>query len=193
MKALETRLRPERSVVEVTEDAEASRRSFSVASQRAIYQSLKKTIQSVDNRRDMFCLLTSKLDKFFAIHKASFSVYDAGKDYMRVPIVLQLGEAKSGLVISIAGDKSIMRAVLQSGTIYIEDFPKQVVGNIVERKLLLLDETNSLAIIPLHHRGLPLGTLNLASPAPFAFSIFSSHLFDYLFMKVSKRFAVLET
>jgi hypothetical protein len=190
LKALETRLG---LGYPVANDVENSRRSFSEDSQRDIYRSLKKTVLSVGNRREMFLQLTSKLDKFFAIHKGSFSVFDAVKNYMRVPIVFQHGEAKAGLVISIAGDKSIMRSVLQNGTIHVEDFPKQVVGNIVERKLLLLDETNSLAIVPLCHNGEPLGTLNLASPAPFAFSIFSSHLFDYLFTKISQRFAALDT
>jgi hypothetical protein len=136
--------------------------------------------------------LTDKLDKFFAIHKGSFSIHDPSKNYMRVPIVLQEGEVKSGVVISIAGEKSLMRNVLNNGSIYVEDFPKQAVGNIVERKLLLLDKTSSLAIAPLCHNGVQLGTMNFASPAPFAFSVFSSHLFDYLFAKAAHRFAVLK-
>ncbi len=94
-------------------------------------------------------------------------------------------------MISIAGEKSLMRNVLNNGSIYVEDFPKQAVGNIVERKLLLLDQTSSLAIAPLCHNGVQLGTMNFASPAPFAFSVFSSHLFDYLFAKVAQRFAAL--
>ena len=103
-----------------------------------------------------------------------------------------LGEVKSGVVISIAGEKSLMRNVLNNGSIYVEDFPKQAVGNIVERKLLLLDQTSSLAIAPLCHNGVQLGTMNFASSAPFAFSVFSSHLFDYLFAKVAQRFSALK-
>jgi hypothetical protein len=190
LKAVEARLSVERSIAR---ERESPKRSFGAASQRAIYRSLRKTILSVESRRDLFLHLTSKLDKFFAIHKGSFSVYDGEKDYMRVPIVLQNGELKSGLIISVAGKKSLMRSVLQHGTIHVEDFPRQVVGNIVERKLLLLDKTNSLAIIPLRYDGVDLGTLNFASPAPFAFSIFSSHLFDYLFTRVAERFGTLRS
>jgi len=165
--------------------------SFEAASQRAIYHSLRRTIVSAKNRRDLFLHLTDKLDKFFAIHKGSFSIHDRAKDYMRVPIILQEGEVKSGVVISVAGEKSLMRSVLDNRGVYVEDFPKQAVGNIVERKILLLDYTSSLAIVPLCYNGEQLGTLNFASPAPFAFSIFSSHLFDYLFKKVAEKFASL--
>jgi hypothetical protein len=189
LKTVENRLEAE---LAVTEDRTAARHSFEAASQRAIYRSLEKTIVAVKSRRDLFLHLTDKLDKFFAIHKGSFSIHDPLKDYMRVPIVLQEGEVKSGVVISIAGEKSLMRNVLNNGNIYVEDFPKQAVGNIVERKLLLLDQTSSLAIAPLCHNGVQLGTMNFASPAPFAFSVFSSHLFDYLFAKAAQRFATLK-
>ena len=110
MKAVENRLEAELSV---TEDRTAARHSFDAASQRAIYRSFEKTITAVKSRRDLFLHLTDKLDKFFAIHKGSFSIHDPSKDYMRVPIVLQEGEVKSGVVISIAGEKSLMRNVLK--------------------------------------------------------------------------------
>gem|GEM_PF-2564518 len=189
LKTVENRLETKLSVAE---DRTAARQIFEVASQRSIYRSLEKTILAVKSRRDLFLHLTDKLDKFFAIHKASFSIHDPSKDFMRVPIVLQDGVMKSGVVISIAGEKSLMRNVLNNGSIYVEDFPKQAVGNIVERKLLLLDKTSSLAIAPLRCSGVQLGTINFASPAPFAFSVFSSHLFDYLFSKVAQRFADLK-
>jgi hypothetical protein len=176
----------------VADEVELSGQSFEVASQRAIYRSLERTIVSVKNHRSLFLHLTNKLDKFFAIHKGSFSIFDPVKNCMRVPVVLQQGDAKSGVVICVPGEKSLMRSVLESGRIYVEDFPKQVVGNIVERKLLLLDETNSLAIVPMSYDGTKLGTLNFASAAPFAFSIFSSHLFDYLFARVAQRFSALK-
>lgn len=177
----------------VEDRAKSAESNFDLASQKAIYESLERTIESVDNRQDLFVRLTTKLDKFFAIHKASFAGFDKDKDLMRVPIVLQEGEIRSGLILSFAGEKSMMKNVLESGNIYIEDFPRQAVGNIVERKLLLLDRSNSLSIIPLCHNGIALGTLNFASPAPFAFSIFTSHLFDYLFMKVAERLALLKS
>ena len=167
--------------------------SFGVASQKAIYKSLERTVTLARNRRELFLNLTSKLDKFFAIHKGSYSTFDPEKSLMRVPLVLQENEVKSGIVISIAGEKSLMRNVLKNVGIYVEDFPRQIVGNIIERKLLLLDKTNSLAIVPLTHEGIQLGTLNYASSAPFAFSVFSSHLFDYLFLKVAKKFAALKS
>lgn len=169
----------------------SSRVSFDLDSQKSIYQGLEQTIEGVQARKDLFLTLTSKLDKFFAIHKASYSVYASEKNFMRVPVVYQEGEVRTGLVISIAGDKSLMRRVLERGKVYVEDFPKQIAGNIVERKLLLLDDTSSLAVVPLIHDGVEYGTLNLASAAPFAFSIFTSHLFDYLFEMVAEKFAAL--
>ncbi len=166
---------------------------FDVKSQKAIYRSLESSISSLETRQDIFLGLTKKLDKFFAIHKASYSLNDTEKDRMRVPVIYQGNDVHSGVVISIPGNKSLMRSVLEGGNIYIEDFPNHVAGNIVERKLLLLSDTSSLAIIPLQSEGRMLGTFNFASPAPFAFSIFSSHLFDYLFKRVSERFAGLHS
>jgi hypothetical protein len=169
----------------------SSRVSFDLESQKSIYQGLERIIESVESRKNLFLTLTSKLDKFFAIHKASYSVYASEKNFMRVPVVYQDGEVRTGLVISIAGDKSLMRRALEHGGIYVEDFPKQIVGNIVERKLLLMDDTSSLTVVPLIHGGIEYGTLNFASAAPFAFSIFTSHLFDYLFEMVAEKFAAL--
>ena len=166
---------------------------FDLDSQRVIYRSLESSICSLRTRKDVFVRLTKKLDKFFAIHKASYSLNDPEKDRMRVPVVCQGGDVHSGVVISVAGNKSLMRKVLEDGRIYLEDFPEQVVGNIIERKLLLLSDTSSLAIVPMRVDGRVLGTMNVASPAPFAFSIFSSHLFDYLFAMVSRRFAELHS
>jgi len=174
--------------IETTVNPVSSRVSFDVDSQKSIYQSLERTLDSVESQKNLFLNLTSRLDKFFAIHKASYSVYSPEKNYMRVPLVYQQGETRTGVVISIAGDKSLMRTVLENGEIYVEDFPRQIAGNIVERKLLLLEETSSMAIVPLIDKGVPYGTLNFASAAPFAFSIFSSQLFDYLFSVVAEKF-----
>ena len=166
---------------------------FDLDSQRAINRSLESSICSLRTRKDVFVHLTRKLDKFFSIHKASYSLNDPEKDRMRIPVVCQGGDVHSGVVISVDAKKSLMRKVLEDGRIYLEDLPEHVVGNIIERKLLLLSDTNSLAIVPMRVYGRLLGTMNFASPAPFAFSIFSSHLFDYLFAMVSQRFVELNS
>jgi len=189
MKSLETKKHPKlwRPI-----KGDVSRVTFDVGSQRTVYKSFEKTVCGAKSRKDLFLQLTEKLDKFFCIHKASYSIFDPEKGFMRVPLVHQDGEPRSGIMININAGKSLMRSVLETGYIHVEDFPAQTMGNIVERKILLLDNTNSLAIIPLISGSERIGTLNFASPAPFAFSTFSSHLFDYLFEAAARQFASIK-
>jgi hypothetical protein len=179
--------------MQIKTSRESSDVVFDLDSQKAIYGSLRRTIESISSRQDLFKSLIRKLDKFFAIHKASYSIFDGKKQMVRVPVVYQRGETRSGIVISLAANKSLMRKVLRGANVYTEDFPKLMEGDLVERRILLLEDTSSLAIVPLRIDSIEVGTLNLASPAPFAFSIISSRLLDYLFEMVSIRFAQLSS
>jgi hypothetical protein len=166
--------------------------SFDLDAQMSVYCPLQKTVESSGSIKELFARLTGKLDKFFSIHRGSYSLYVPERQTMKVPVVWEDHEVKSGIVINVAASQSLMRNVLQNGTIFVEDFPSHFKGNIVEKKLLLADDSNSLSVIPLLHRSEQIGTLNYASAAPFAFSVFSSHLFDYLFKMVSERFHALQ-
>ena len=159
--------------------------------QQAVCSSLEVTVSRAVSRNDMLVSLTNRLDKFFSIHKSSYSDYVPERAMMRVPVICDQDDVKSGVIIGVDADKSLMHNVLESGLLFVSDFPEHAVSNPVERKLLLNTDTKSLAIIPMIHEGNFIGTLNFASAASSAFSLFDLKLFDNFFNMASEHFSRL--
>lgn len=160
--------------------------------QRAISSSLEKTVMNADSRDELLIALSNRLDKFFSIHKSSYSVYVPNRAMMQVPVISIRDEVKSGVIIGVDADKSLMHNVLRSRQVLVSEFPDQAVSNPIERRLLLHDDTRSLAIIPMIADEELLGTLNYASGARSAFSLFDLRIFDDLFRIAAERFGRLD-
>lgn len=160
--------------------------------QKAVSLSLETTVKRADSRNELLIALSNRLDKFFSIHKSSYSVYVPSRAMMQVPVITIRDEVKSGVIIGVDADKSLMYNVLRSRQIFVSEFAGQVVNNPIERRLLLHDETRSLAIIPMIADDELLGTLNYASGARSAFSLFDLRIFDDLFRIAAERFGNLD-
>lgn len=156
--------------------------------QQAVRSSLEVTVSQAVSHDDMLMSLTNRLDKFFSIHKSSYSMFLSDRKLMRVPVVCDQNDIKLGVIIGVDADKSLMHNVLEAGLVFVSDFPDHAVSNPVERKVLLNPDTKSLAIIPMIHENNLMGTLNFASAASSAFSLFDLKLFDNFFKVVSSHF-----
>lgn len=161
------------------------------AAQDSIFRSLRKVINSSFTCFELFLKLCAKLDKFFAINRASLALYDEQNDQMSITNIQVGKELKSGVQINIVAEKTLMKRVLDSDHIFILDFAEDVEALEIEKKILLDKESRSLAIIPLAFAGKKIGTLNITSASYYAFSILESHLFDYLFQKTAEKLAEL--
>jgi transcriptional regulator with GAF, ATPase, and Fis domain len=159
--------------------------------QNSIFRSLRKVINSSYTRFELFLKLCAKLDKFFAINRASLALYDARNDQMSITNIQVGKELKSGVQINMVAEKTLMKQVLNDEHIFVLHFAEDIDTLEIEKKILIDKESRSLAIIPLSFAGKKIGTLNITSASYYAFSILESHLFDYLFQKTAEKIAEL--
>lgn len=155
--------------------------------QNSVFRSLRKVINSSYTRFELFLKLCAKLDKFFAINRASLALYDESQDQMSITHIQVGKDLKSGVQINIIAEETLMKRVLESDRIYILHFAEDIDTLEIEQKILIDKESRSLAIIPLSFAGKKIGTLNITSASYYAFSILESHLFDYLFQKTAEK------
>lgn len=161
--------------------------NFAERAQASIFKSLKKVINSSYTRYELFMKLCAKLDKFFAINRASLAMYDEPDDLMKISYIKVAKDYKNGVQINILASKTLMKRVLDDGNIYVRNFFQYIDGLELEKKILLDKSSKSLAIIPLIWKGEKIGTFNLTSKSYLAFSLLESHLFDYLFAKTAQK------
>lgn len=161
--------------------------NFAERAQASIFKSLKKVINSSYTRYELFMKLCAKLDKFFAINRASLAIYDEYNDQMKISHMKVGKEYKNGVLINIMASKTLMKRVLDDGNIYVRNFFQFIDGLELEKKILLDNSSRSLAIIPLIWEGEKIGTFNLTSKSYLAFSLLELHLFDFLFTKTAQK------
>jgi transcriptional regulator with GAF, ATPase, and Fis domain len=116
--------------------------------------------------------LLNRLDRTYTINKASLTFYDPDQTVLRVTHMLTRGVMKSGLTLTIPNRSSLLYQILMQGYPVVDNYPKLVTGNIIEKKILLSSKTRSLLIIPLIHNNIRLGVLNLASPDESVFGLY---------------------
>jgi transcriptional regulator with GAF, ATPase, and Fis domain len=160
---------------------------FTDKAQNAVFKSLKKVIKNSYTRNELFIKLTSRLDKFFSINRASMAFYEESRDLVSIPYMMANREYKSGVQINFVATNSIITNVLLKRKIFVRDFPHFLAINELEKKILLDRESNCLAVVPLVCGEELVGTLNFASASYFAFSLLESHLLDYLFERTAEK------
>lgn len=165
--------------------------NFPQLAQNSIFRSLRKVTHSSYTRGELFMRLCAKLDKFFALKRASLCMLDESGENLEV-VHIQVGrEFKSGVRIKLAAEKTLLKRVLDKGKIYVRDFPQAINALEVEKKILIDEECCSLAIIPLIFGDKKIGTFNLASESYYAFNILESNLFDQFFTKTAEKIVEL--
>jgi len=165
--------------------------NFARSAQTSIFNCLKKVINTSYTRYELFMKLCAKLDKFFAINRASLALYDDCQDLMKISYIKIGKEFKRGVQINIRASRTFMKKVLDEGIIHVGNFLQIPCGLELEQKILIDQKSKSLAIIPLIWEGEKVGTFNVTSKSYFAFSLLQSHLFDYLFAKTAEKLAEL--
>ncbi|NIP43687.1 MAG: GAF domain-containing protein [candidate division Zixibacteria bacterium] len=163
----------------------------SAYAENSVFRSLKKVINSSYTRYELFMKLCSKLDKFFAINRASLALYDEENDLMSITHVQINREFRNGVHLNVVAGKTLMKKVLDSGHVYVRDYSQDIEAIELEKKILMDKNSKSLAIIPLVHGNKKIGTLNITSSSYQAFSILESHIFDYFFHKTSEKMSEL--
>lgn len=116
--------------------------------------------------------LLSRLSRVFSIEKASLIIYDHEKDSLRVTHMLNKGTLRSSLALTIPDNFSLLHQVFMQGYPIVDNYPELISRNVIEKKILLARDTQSVAVIPLIYDGTRLGLLSLASHKESAFSLY---------------------
>lgn len=116
--------------------------------------------------------LLADLNQYYPVEKASLALYDPSNDRLSISHLYLDGRFKTGLTLALPDHRSLLYQVFQQGFPIADNYPEQVAGGVVERKILLGNRTRAVLVVPLIHDGNRLGVLSLASPKDSAFSIY---------------------
>lgn len=120
----------------------------------------------------LFNQLIGRLNRFFNIDKATLTFYDGAVKRLRVTHIYEKGLSRKGATLNFPVDNSLMYQVLTRGFPVADNYPEQITGNLIERKILLSKDARSVLIIPLQLGQMKLGLLSLTSPEEAAFGLY---------------------
>lgn len=120
----------------------------------------------------LFNQLIKRLHRFFNINKATLTFYDGTVKRLRVTHIYENGLSRRGATLNFPIDNSLMYQVLTRGFPVADNYPEQITGNLIEKKILLSKNARSVLIIPLQLGQTKLGLLSLASSEEAAFGLY---------------------
>lgn len=143
-----------------------------------VLQSIKAVLSKPGDIYKLFFLFTKKLNKFFTISQSSLIVHS--KQDGKLKVIAMKGEkgARKGLALTLPENNSLLYKVFADDHFYVQHHPENFDGNFIEEKILKIDTTQSLAILPISRNGTKSGLLCLCSPKLNAFASFENGLMD---------------
>lgn len=148
--------RPDRVLSNRADSARRSVTALTRDERRRITESMQKTI--------------SDLDRFYCIEKASLALFDTTKNRLCITHLYVHGEFKTSLTLVLPDRRSLLHQIFHQGFPVADNYPSLLTTGVIERKILMGRETQSVLVAPLVCDGVRLGLLNLGSVKEAAFS-----------------------
>ncbi len=155
----------------------------------AIFRSFDRLLSQEKPVPTLFCELVNKLDKFFSICKASLVLHNPYTGTLALASWWDRYCFKEGVIISLPRENSLLYATLKSQSVVQEAINGKVPGNFVEQKLLISEETQTLAVCPAVFEDAVYGLVALASPVPGAFDMMQQGYFELVFDRFGELLA----
>jgi len=155
----------------------------------AIFRSFDRLLSQKKPVPTLFCELIHKLDKFFSICKASLILHNPYTGTLALTSWWDHYCLKEGVIISLPRENSLLYATLKSQSVVHKWVNGQAPGNFVERKLLISEETQALAVCPAIFEDAVHGLVTLASPVPSAFDMMQHGYFELVFDRFGELLA----
>jgi hypothetical protein len=134
-------------------------------------RSLTALFRKDRNIYKLFFAITKKLNKFFSISTAVLVVHSVRDGHLKVIAIRKPKYAGKGLALSIPEKDSLLYRIFRNNALYTANYPSVSETNFIEKKLLLEEGTQSLAICPITYGGSLAGLVCFASPVPYAFDM----------------------
>lgn len=128
---------------------------------------LNRLQQDNSDPASLFSTVTRTLCRYLSIHRGLLAL-DADKRLTCVSS-FNRGDEFRQLSLPMPEQSSLLKKVAEHRFLYTDDYFGFFDGSSIERRLLIDEDTASIAVLPLMHEGLCLGVVAYASSQPQAF------------------------
>jgi hypothetical protein len=140
----------------------------------------------------MFSEFTRLLEAEFEIRKGFLAIREGDETRFMAVATFIKGRTRKNLSLRVPSMPSLFEQVSESGEIYSDSFAELFDGNLIERRLLIDDDTVSFMLRPLKHDGKLVGLIGYSSDVPNAFVVFEEGLLNPAFDHLAEQMAIME-
>ncbi len=152
-----------------------------------LLEHLDSVLQTQESPQKIFSELTNILQRKYDIRKGMLALRHGDQTQFLAVATWNRGKSKKNLSLRLPTRASLFEKVAEHGQIYSETFAELFDGNLIEKHLLLDDETQSFVLRPLKHEAQVVALLGYSSDNPNAFVTFEEGFPDPFI----ERFAAL--
>lgn len=135
--------------------------------------------------RVMFSEFSRLLESEFEIRKGFLALREGDQTRFLAVASWKQDGARRNLSLRLPKGPSLFEKVAESGQIYSENFAELFDGNLIERRLLLDDDTVSFMLRPLKRDGRVVALLGYSSDVPDAFETIQEGMIDAAFDRLA--------
>lgn len=151
---------------------------------------LSAALQQCSDPRDLFTRFTDHLKRVYAIDRGFLAVCDGAMANFTAVASWQQGRERRNLSLRLPSQGSLLEKVAEDGRVFAETFADLYDGSMIERRLLLDDNSQSFMLRPLKYNGRVVAMLAYSSEEPGAFAAFNEQLLDPLLSKFAESIAI---
>jgi GAF domain-containing protein len=155
----------------------------------ALVDSLSAVLAQTDDPREIFTRFTEHLERVYAIDRGFLAVREGDHAQFTAVASWQQGRERRNLTLQLPSQGSLLQKVAEDGQVFAETFAELYDGNMIERRLLMDDETQSFMLRPLKHEGRVVAMLAYSSNDSDAFAAFNEQLLDPVFNQLAEAIA----
>jgi GAF domain-containing protein len=156
---------------------------------KRLVDSLERTLVKNTDPRIIFAEFTRALQREYDIKKGFLALKEGSRTRLLAVATWNRGQARKNLSLRLPSSSSLFDKVTEDGRIYTESFAELFDGNMIERRLLIDDDTQSFMLRPLIFDGHVVALLGYSSDSPHAFVTFEEGQLDPLIDRLAEAIA----
>lgn len=141
-------------------------------------QRLREVLVECSDPPTIFLRFTRELQRVYDITKGFLAIREGDMTRFLAVATFSNGTVRKNLSLKLPSAPSLFEKVADDGKLYTESFAELCDGNLIERRLLLDDDTRAFMLRPLKFDGRVVGLLGYSSDNPDAFVTFEEGLID---------------
>jgi len=139
---------------------------------------LREVLARGSDPRELFYEFTRVLEQTFPIRKGLLALREPNHTRFLAVASWRAGKVRKNLSLRLPTVSSLFEKVAEDGRIYRESFAAFFDGNLLERRLLLDDETQSFVLRPIKYEGRVVALLGYSSDNADAFASLEENPLD---------------